>query len=160
MLSATVTGAIISGFEDALAAAPALMAFIPMLMDTGGNAGAQSSTLIIRGMAVEEIETRDILRVLWKEFRVALMCGGALSAVNFVRILVMNSFHGALTALVVSLSLLLTVLLAKSVGCLLPIGAKVLRLDPAVMASPVITTIVDAGSLIVFFVMAKLLLGV
>ncbi|MDR3278851.1 MAG: magnesium transporter [Oscillospiraceae bacterium] len=158
MLSATVTGSIISGFEDALAVLPALVAFIPMLMDTGGNAGAQSSTLIIRGMALEEIELIDALRVLWKELRVSMLCGGALAAVNFLRILIMR--HTVRLAFTVSLALFATVILAKTVGCLLPMGAKKLRLDPAVMASPVITTIVDAGALLLFFGIAKALLGV
>jgi magnesium transporter len=158
MLSATVTGSIITGFEDALSVMPALVAFIPMLMDTGGNAGAQSSTLIIRGMALEEIELRDLPRVLWKELRVALMCGAALSAVNFLRIMVMR--RDALMAFTVTCALFLTVMLAKSVGCLLPLLAKKLRLDPAVMASPVITTIVDAGALLLYFGIAKLTLKI
>jgi magnesium transporter len=156
MLSATVTGSIISGFEEALAAVPALVAFIPMLMDTGGNAGSQSSTLIIRGMALEEIELRDILRVLWKELRVALLCGAALSIVNFIRIVIMGG--GTSMAFTVTGTLFLTIMLSKSVGCLLPLGAKKLRLDPAVMASPVITTIVDAGALLIYFGIAKAIL--
>jgi magnesium transporter len=156
MLSATVTGSIISGFEEALAAVPALVAFIPMLMDTGGNAGSQSSTLIIRGMALEEIELRDILRVLWKELRVALLCGAALSIVNFLRIIIMGG--GMPMAFAVTGTLFLTIMLSKSVGCLLPLGAKKLRLDPAVMASPVITTIVDAGALLIYFGIAKAIL--
>jgi magnesium transporter len=158
MLSATFTGGIISGFEEALAALPALATFIPMLMDTGGNAGAQSSTLVIRGMALDEVETSDVLRVLWKELRVALLCGAALALVNFGRIIVMGK--DAVLSLTVSISLLLTVVLSKIIGCILPIGAKKLKLDPAVMASPVITTIVDAGALLLYFVLAKTLLGV
>ncbi|MDR0906123.1 MAG: magnesium transporter [Oscillospiraceae bacterium] len=158
MLSATVTGTIISGFEDALATLPVLVAFIPMLMDTGGNAGSQSSTLIIRGMALEEVALADIFKVFWKEIRVSVLCGGALAVVNFGRILLMN--HDAMLALTVSIALFATVVLAKSVGCLLPMGAKKLKLDPAVMASPVITTVVDAGALLLFFVIAKALLGV
>jgi magnesium transporter len=158
MLSATVTGSIISGFERALAAMPALVAFIPMLMDTGGNAGAQSSTLIIRGMALEEIELRDVLRVLWKELRVAFLCGAALSLVNFLRIIAMGD--ATLMAFTVTGTLFLTVMLAKAVGCLLPLGAKKLRLDPAVMASPVITTIVDAGALLIYFSIAKFTLKI
>lgn len=157
MLSATFTGAIISGFEEALSTIPALIAFIPMLMDTGGNAGAQSSTLIIRGMALDEVEPSDILRVLWKELRVALLCGSALAAVNFARIAIMK--HDVILSITVSISLLLTVMLAKTVGCLLPIAAKKLKLDPAVMASPVITTLVDAGALLLFFGMAQALLA-
>ncbi|MDR0446747.1 MAG: magnesium transporter [Oscillospiraceae bacterium] len=157
MLSATFTGAIISGFEEALSTIPALIAFIPMLMDTGGNAGAQSSTLIIRGMALDEVEPSDILRVLWKELRVALLCGSALAAVNFARIAIMK--RDVILSITVSISLLLTVMLAKTVGCLLPIAAKKLKLDPAVMASPVITTLVDAGALLLFFGMAQALLA-
>jgi magnesium transporter len=158
MLSATVTGSIISGFEDALSVMPALVAFIPMLMDTGGNAGSQSSTLIIRGMALEEIELRDVLRVLWKELRVALLCGVGLSLVNFLRIVVMRG--DTLMAFTVTCALFLTVILAKTVGCLLPLCAKKLRLDPAVMASPVITTIVDAGALLLYFGIAKVTLKI
>lgn len=158
MLSATVTGAIISGFEDALAVMPALVAFIPMLMDTGGNAGSQSSTLVIRGMAIEEIEISDTLRVLWKEIRVAVLCGAALVAVNFTRIMLMN--RNWQMALTVSLALYATVIMAKSIGCILPLGAKKLRMDPAVMASPVITTIVDAGALAVYFSLAKVILHI
>jgi magnesium transporter len=158
MLSATVTGSIITGFEEALAVAPALVSYIPMLMDTGGNAGSQSSTLIIRGMAIGEITLPDILRVLWKELRVAILCGAALVIVNCTRILLMG---GAWTmAITVSLALYLTVIIAKSVGCLLPMAAKKLRCDPAVMASPVITTIVDAGALAVYFSLAKVLLHI
>jgi magnesium transporter len=166
MLSATVTGTIITGFETALSALPVLMAFIPMLMDTGGNAGAQSSTLVIRGMAVGEVELGDTLRVLWKELRVALVCGGALAAVNFLRVILFyrgaaaDGSNPALLSLTVSLALLATVVLSKTVGCLLPLAAKKVRLDPAVMASPVITTVVDAGGLLLFFTIAKLLLGI
>ncbi|MDR1330349.1 MAG: magnesium transporter [Oscillospiraceae bacterium] len=158
MLSATFTGAIISGFEASLLALPALAAFIPMLMDTGGNAGSQSSTLIIRGMALDEVAPSDVLRVLWKELRVSALCGVALAVVNFARIFIMN--RDVMLAATVSISLLLTVVLSKTVGCLLPLGAKKLKLDPAVMASPVITTIVDAGALLLFFAIAKALIGV
>ena len=157
MLTATITGSIIGGFEDALAVMPVLVTFIPMLMDTGGNAGSQSSTLVIRGIALEEIEPADILRVWWRELRVSVICGGALAAVNFIRILIMNK--SASIALSVSLALYVTVILSKSVGCLLPLGAKKLKLDPAVMAAPVITTIVDAGALLVFFWIAKAMFG-
>jgi magnesium transporter len=129
-----------------------------MLMDTGGNSGSQSSTLIIRGMALEEIVPRDIGLVLWKELRVALLCGLALVAVNFLR--VFFSDGNFIMALTVSLTLYATVIMAKIVGCLLPIGAKKLGMDPAVMASPVITTIVDAGTLLVYFGLAKGLMGI
>jgi magnesium transporter len=154
MLSATITGGIISGFEDALVILPALVAFIPMLMDTGGNAGAQSSALIIRGMALGEIRLTDILRVLWREIRIAALCGAALGAVNFVRIYFMSG-KNAVLALTVTLSLFATVLTAKSVGCILPMFAKILRVDPAIMAAPLITTIVDGASLIIYFSIAK-----
>ena len=156
MLSATVTGAILAGFEDALAALPALVIYIPMLMDTGGNSGAQSSTLIIRGMAIEEIALSDVWRVLWKEIRVAVLCGAVLVLVNFVRIMLVS--RDWVMAVTVSLALYLTVIMAKTVGCLLPLAAKKMRLDPAVMASPVITTIVDAGALGVYFTLAKVLM--
>jgi magnesium transporter len=158
MLSATVTAGVIMQFEEALAVLPLLVAFIPMLMDTGGNAGAQSSTLIIRGMALGEIDLGDILKVLWKEIRIAFLCGLALGAVNFVRIYLMNG-HNLMLSFAVTISLILTVLIAKSVGCMLPMLAKVLRLDPAIMAAPIITTIVDAGSLIIYFAIARLTFG-
>jgi len=158
MLSATLTGAIITKFENALAVVPALVAFIPMLMDTGGNAGSQSSTLIIRGMALEEITIADVWRVWWKEVRVAVLCGAALVVVNFLRIELTGG--GTMMAATVSLTLYATVILAKSIGCLLPIFAKKLRMDPAVMASPVITTIVDAGSLAIYFSLAQVILGI
>ncbi|MCL2035331.1 MAG: magnesium transporter [Oscillospiraceae bacterium] len=157
MLSATITGAIISGFEDALALVPALVASIPMLMDTGGNAGAQSSTMIIRGMAIDEIQLGDAFHVLWKELRVAVLCGAALFLVNFARILIMG--QGFMMALTVSLTLYCTVIMAKALGCMLPLAAKKVRIDPAVMAAPLITTIVDAASLIVYFGFARLILN-
>ncbi|MCL2083338.1 MAG: magnesium transporter [Oscillospiraceae bacterium] len=157
MLTATVTGTIISGFEDSLAVLPALVAFIPLLMDTAGNAGSQSSVMVIRGMAVDEIHLRDAIKVLWKEIRVALFCGLFLSAVNFVRILLLN--QNIRLNLTVSLTLVCTVVLAKTVGCLLPMCAKKLKLDPAVMASPVITSIADIGALIIFFSIARAVLG-
>jgi magnesium transporter len=154
MLSATVTGGIISSFENALAVLPILVAFIPMLMDTGGNAGAQSSTLIIRGMALGEISLRDVVRVLWRELRIGTLCGLGLGAVNFVRIYLMNGRSLFLSA-AVTVSLFFTVLMAKSVGCVLPMFAKRLGIDPAIMAAPLITTIVDGASLIIYFSIAK-----
>jgi magnesium transporter len=159
MLSATITGIVITGFTEALAALPVLVAFIPMLMDTGGNAGTQTSTLIIRGMALGEIRFRDLAIVLWKEFRVALLCGLALGVINFVRVYMMNG-KNALLSLTVTISLLCTILMAKVIGCVLPIAAKKLRLDPAVMAAPLLTTIIDGTALIVYFAIARLLLGV
>ena len=156
MLSATLTGGIISSFEDSLAVLPILVAFIPMLMDTGGNAGAQSSTLIIRGMALGEIAIRDVLRVLWRELRIGTLCGIALGLINFARVFVMNGQNARLSA-AVTVSLFFTILMAKSVGCVLPIVAKRLRIDPAIMAAPLITTIVDGASLVIYFSIAKMI---
>ncbi len=163
MLSATFTGQIIASFESKLAAIPALIAFIPMLMGTGGNSGGQSSATIIRGLAVGEIEKGDVLGIIWKEARVSLLCGAVLSVCNFIKIIVIdNMIFGngvSLEAnLVVSLTLLATVIVAKVVGCVLPIGAKSIGLDPAVMASPFITTIVDAVSLLIYFTVASVIL--
>jgi magnesium transporter len=158
MLSAAITGTIIVGFEDALAVLPVLMAFIPMLMDTGGNAGTQTSTLIIRGMALDEIRLQDILKVLWKEVRIGLLCGLILGIINFVRIYLMNG-HNPMLSLTVTTSMLITVIMAKSIGCLLPMVAKKLRVDPAIMAAPLITTIVDGASLVIYFSIAKLMFG-
>ncbi len=159
MISATFTGKIISFFEESLAAQVVLTAFIPMLMDTGGNAGGQTSVTIIRGLSLGEIEVRDILRILWKEFRVAFLCGITLAVVNFAKLLVVDGLTVTVSA-VVCLTLLATVLIAKTVGCLLPIAAKKVGADPAVMASPFITTIVDALSLLVYFNLASMLLGI
>lgn len=159
MISATFTGSIISHFESVLAGMVILTSFIPMLMDTGGNSGSQTSVMVIRNMALGEVETSDVWRVLWKELRVALICGVILSAVNFVRMLIFVR-AGVMVAVTVSLSMFCTVVIAKAVGCLLPMGAKKLGLDPAIMASPMITTIVDACSLAIYFTMATVLLGV
>ncbi|MEG1743426.1 MAG: magnesium transporter [Clostridia bacterium] len=163
MVSATFTGQIISSFESALAAQAALMAFIPMLMDTGGNAGSQSSVTIIRGLALNEIHIRDIFKILWKEIRVSLLCGLTLATANFVKILLVDNLilHNdvsIMVALVVCITLVATVIFAKIVGALLPLLAKQIGFDPAVMASPFITTIVDALSLIVYFNVAQLLI--
>jgi len=163
MLSATFTGQIIASFESKLAAVPVLIAFIPMLMGTGGNSGGQSSVTIIRGLAVGEIENGDILRIIWKETRVAILCGAVLSVCNFIKIILIdNMLFGngvSLEAnLVVSLTLIATVIVAKIVGCALPVAAKKLGLDPAVMASPFITTIVDAVSLLIYFAIASIVL--
>lgn len=159
MISATFTGRIINGFESLLEAAVVLMAYIPMLMDSAGNSGSQSSTLIIRGLALGEIETKDYLKVLWKELRVSIIVGFILSIVNFVRILAMDRVEPAV-ALTVSITLMVTIIMAKVIGGLLPIGAKKIKLDPAIMAGPMITTIVDALSLIVYFNMARILLNI
>ncbi len=163
MVSATFTGMIITAFEGALVASVALTAFIPMLMGTGGNSGSQSSVTIIRGLALEEIEFRDIFRVQWKETRVALLCGAVLSVANFVKILVIDQWllHSTVTtmeSLVVCISLFVTILVSKLVGCSLPLVAKRIGLDPAVMASPFITTIVDVISLLVYFSVATAVL--
>lgn len=166
MLSATFTGAIISSFEQKLAAVSALIAFIPMLMGTGGNAGGQSSVTIIRGLAVEEIRMGDILRIIFKELRVSLLCSASLAVVNFGKMLLVDNLlfkNPAITvevALAVSLTLVLVVIVAKIVGCCLPILAKRIGFDPAVMASPFITTIIDAVSLLIYFNIASSILSI
>ena len=149
MLSATITGSIITRYEDAISAVPLLVAFLPMLMDTGGNCGSQSATLVIRGLALDEIQPRDVIRVVRKEFAVSLIVSAALAAANGLRIFL--QYHDAAIALVISLSLVATVILSKLVGCVLPIAARQLRMDPAIMASPLITTIVDAGAVLIYF---------
>lgn len=159
MISATVTGTIIQGFEDVLQSVVILASFIPMLMDTGGNSGSQSSTLIIRGLALGEITTKDIFKVIFKEFKVSIIVASILSVVNFLRLYFLTS-AGFMVSLTVCASLFFTVVLAKVVGGILPIISKKLNLDPAIMASPLITTIVDVFALIVYFAFAKLLLGI
>jgi len=158
MLSATITGSIISSFENGLMVLPILMSFIPMLMNTGGIAGSQSSTLIIRGMAVGEIGMKDILVVLWKELRIGALCGLGLGLVNIIRVYI-TSNKDLLLCVTVTMSLFCTILMAKTVGGILPIFAKRLRIDPAIMSAPLLTTIVDAVSLIIYFSIAKLILG-
>ncbi|MBO5065019.1 MAG: magnesium transporter [Clostridia bacterium] len=164
MLSATFTGVIISSFEDALSRVVVLTAYIPMLMGTGGNSGSQSSVTVIRGLSLGEVDVKDILRVMWKEIRVSLLCGVSLAVACFFKIIVLDGavLHtegvDKLVALVVALTLCATVICAKIIGCVLPIVAKLLKLDPAVMASPFITTIVDAVSLLVYFGVAKSLI--
>ena len=159
MISATVTGAIIQGFEDVLQSVVILASFIPMLMDTGGNSGSQSSTLIIRGLALGEITTKDIFKVIFKEFKVSIVVASILLSVNFLRLYFFTS-AGFMVSLTVCASLFFTIVLAKVVGGILPIISKKLNLDPAIMASHLITTIVDAFALIVYFAFAKLLLGI
>jgi magnesium transporter len=165
MVSATFTGMIITSFEGALAAQAALTAFIPMLMGTGGNSGSQSSVTIIRALSLDELEFSDILRVVWKEIRTAVLCGLALSIVCFGKIwlvdrMLLGNYDITLYVnLVVCLALFFTVLVAKIVGAVLPMVAKLVRLDPAVMASPFITSIVDALSLLVYFLFARAILG-
>ena len=165
MVSATFTGMIISSFESALALLPALTAFIPMLMDTGGNCGSQSSVTVIRALSLDELELRDVFTVLWKEVRTAVLCGISLAAVCFLKVLLVdrllmhNESISLSVDLVICLALGVTVVMAKMVGCTLPLLAKRLGFDPAVMASPFITTIVDALSLLVYFLFAKTILG-
>lgn len=156
MLSATLTQTIIAHYEAAFTAVPLLVSFIPMLTDTGGNCGSQSSTLIIRGIALDEIHFRDIFKVVFKEFRVAIVVGAALAVVNGVYMVI--RYHDPMLALLVSISLVATILLAKMIGCVLPLFAKKLRLDPAIMAAPLITTLVDVCSIMVYFQVATHLL--
>ena len=159
MVSATFTGSIITHFEDALAAYVILTSFIPMLMDSGGNAGSQASVSVIRALSLDEIEYKDTFKVIWKEIRVAFLCGVTLAFANFIKLMIIDhvSFN---IAFVVCFTLCLTILFAKFVGCSLPILAKKLKFDPAVMASPFITTIVDACSLLIYFKIAGIILGI
>jgi magnesium transporter len=157
MISATFTGAIITGFEDALSAYVVLTAYIPMLMDTGGNAGSQASVSIIRGLSLKEIEFEDLFKIIWKEIRVAVLCGLTLAIANFAKLMLLDRVS-FLVAAVICLTLLFVVLIAKLVGCCLPMLASKIGFDPAVMASPFITTIVDALSLLVYFNIATRML--
>ena len=157
MLSATLTQTIIAHYEAAFTAVPLLVSFIPMLTDTGGNCGSQSSTLIIRGLALDEIHFGDIFRVVFKEFRVAILVGAALAIVNGVYMVI--RYRDPMLALLVSISLVATILIAKMIGCVLPLFAKKLHMDPAIMAAPLITTIVDVCSIMVYFQVATHLLG-
>lgn len=159
MLSSIFAGSILTKFQDSFAVMPILVSFMPMLMNTGGNCGSQASTLIIRGLSLGEIQGRDALRVWWREIRIAVLCGIVLSLVSLLRIYFFYDHNFAL-GLVVAISLLATVIIAKSVGCLLPIGAKKLGLDPAIMASPIITTIVDICALALYFTVAKMILHI
>ena len=166
MVSATLTGLVISNFESARAVLPCLTAFIPMLMDTGGNAGSQACVTVIRGISLQEIDFRDILRVMWKETRVAVLCGLALAVACFAKVMLIdhlllhNDSVTWVVALVVCLSMAFTVFMSKIVGCTLPLFAKKIGLDPAVMASPLITTIVDFLSLLVYFSFATAILHI
>ena len=159
MISATFTGKIITHFESALATYVVLTAFIPMLMDTGGNAGSQASVSVIRSLSLDEIEYKDTFKVIWKELRVSLLCGITLAIANFVKLLVIDKV-GSEIAFIVCITLIMTVTVAKLIGSSLPILAKKIGFDPAVMASPFITTIVDACSLLIYFKVASLLLGI
>lgn len=158
MISATFTGQIIQHYEEALGAYIVLTAFIPMLMDTGGNAGSQASVTIIRGLSLNEIEFGDIFRIIWKEFRVSLCIGVTLAVANFAKLMLIDRV-GLLISAVVCVTLIFTVIVAKIVGCTLPVLAKKIGFDPAVMASPFITTIVDALSLMIYFTIATRVLG-
>lgn len=158
MISATFTGKIIQTYEEALASYVILTSFIPMFMDTGGNAGGQASVTIIRGISLKEIEFKDIFKIIWKEFRVAILTGITLAAANFIKLLVIDKVNMSIAS-VVCLTLIITIIFAKIVGCTLPLFAKKVGFDPAVMASPFITTIVDALSLITYFQIATILLG-
>jgi magnesium transporter len=164
MVSATFTGMIISGFENALAAQVVLTAFIPMLMDTGGNSGSQASVTVIRALSLGELEFGDLPSVIWKEIQAAVLCGVTLACACFMKIILVdrmllgNNDVTVFVALVVCLALAVTVLVAKVIGCTLPMVANKLGFDPAVMSSPFITTIVDALSLLVYFTFANSLL--
>ena len=166
MVSATFTGSIITSFEDKLASMIILTSFIPMLMDTGGNSGGQASVTVIRALSLNEIDMRDIFKVIWKELRVGLLCGSSLAAINFVKVLLVDRLMLGMTGvtlkvdLVISLTLIVEVTLAKMIGCSLPIIAKRLKLDPAVMSSPFVTTIVDAISLLIYFGFATAVLHI
>ncbi len=158
MVSSTISGAIITHYEVAFAAIPLLVAFIPMIMDTGGNCGSQASTLIIRGLAIDEIEPKDILKVIWKELRVAIGVGIILALANGLRIFI--QYRDIKLSITVGITLILTATMAKLLGGILPIVAKKLKLDPAIMAAPLITTIVDSCSVFAFFNVALLVMGI
>ena len=157
MLSSAITGTIITKYENAFAAVPLLVAFLPMLMDTGGNCGSQSSTLIIRGLATDEFEVKDVFKILWKEIRIAVIVGISLATINGLRIFA--QYKNLQLACTVGVSITTTVILSKSIGCLLPLLAKKLKLDPAIMAAPLITTIVDILSVLVYFNIATAIMG-
>ncbi len=157
MVSSILTGAVITHYENAFAALPLLVSFIPMIMGTGGNCGSQSSTLVIRGLAIDEIKPKDFFKVWWKEIRVALIVGVIMAIVNCIRIVV--QYHDMQLGIVVGLTLIITIALAKSIGCLLPLICKKLKLDPAIMAAPLISTLLDTCSCLVFFNVAVIIMG-
>lgn len=159
MLTSIITGGILNNYENAFVSLPILVSFVPLLMDTGGNCGSQTSTLVIRGFSQDEIRLKDFFKVWWKEIRVACLVGIALAIVNTIRILIQYGTGQMKLALVVGLTLVLVVILAKSLGCILPMLAKKLKMDPAIMASPLITTIVDSCSVLVYFQLAVLIFG-
>ncbi|MBW9212888.1 MULTISPECIES: magnesium transporter [Terrabacteria group] len=158
MFSAMLTGGIIAKYEHAFAVMPLLVSFIPMLMDTGGNCGSQSSTLIIRGLAIDEIHFRDFFKVVFKEFRISIIVGVILAIANGIRIIIFN--HDLQLSIVIAISIMVTVIISKFVGCVLPIVAKKLKMDPAIMAAPIITTIVDTLSIIVYFKVASAIFSI
>ncbi len=158
MISATLTGTILTHYEEAFAALPILVSFIPMIMDTGGNCGSQSSTLIIRGMAMDEIKLKDFFKAIWKELRVALLVGTGLALVNGLRIFI--QYHDLKLSIVLGLTLVGTVCMAKILGCMLPMLAKRLKLDPAIMAAPLITTMVDTCSILIYFKIAVAIMNI
>ena len=158
MLSSIITGKIITNYEVTFSAIPLLVSFIPMLMDTGGNCGSQASTMVIRALATDEIEPKDVFKVWWKEARIGVMCGVTLGLVNGIRIFI--QYHDLGIAIVIACTLCLTAVLAKSLGCFLPLLAKAIHLDPAYMASPLITTITDACSLAIYFNIALRVLNI
>ena len=157
MLSAAITGNILAQYEAAFAVAPLLVAFIPMIMGTGGNCGSQSSTLIIRGLATDEIKLKDIFRIIWKEIRVAFIVGVALAIVNAIRVII--QYRDIQLAIVLGITLIVTTMVSKVLGCVLPMLAKRLKLDPAIMAAPLITTLVDVCSILVYFQVATSIMG-
>ncbi|MDO5345873.1 MAG: magnesium transporter [Lachnospiraceae bacterium] len=158
MLSSTVSGQILNHYESAFVMIPLLVSFVPTLMDTGGNSGSQASTLIIRGMATGEIQLKDILKVVWKELRVGILCGALLAVINFIRLIIMYPGN-TMVCVTVVISMFFTVILAKTLGVLLPMLAKAIHLDPALMASPMLTTIVDACSMFIYFTLATRVLS-
>ena len=158
MLSSIITGKIITNYEVTFSAIPLLVSFIPMLMDTGGNCGSQASTMVIRALATDEIEPKDVFKVWWKEARIGVMCGVTLGLVNGIRIFI--QYHDLGIAIVIACTLCLTAVLAKSLGCFLPLLTKAIHLDPAYMASPLITTITDACSLAIYFNIALMVLNI
>ena len=158
MISAALTGQVIENFEAAISTLPLLVAFIPMIMDTGGNCGSQTSTLIIRGLAMNEITTKDIFKTIWKELRVSIIVGTVLAIANSIRIIL--QYHDVKIAIVVSVTLICTVMIAKLLGCILPMFARKIKCDPAIMAAPLITTIVDTLSVLVFFNISTLILHI
>lgn len=159
MLSSMITGSILTHYETAFAALPLLVSFVPMLTGTGGNAGSQSSTTVIRAMTIGDVEPKDILKIVWKEIRVAVVVGIILASLNFIRLMVQYPGE-TMVCITVVVSLVVTIILAKTIGCTLPILAQILHLDPAIMAAPLISTIVDACSLIVYFQIACRLLTI